>query len=262
MNEFDEKTQTIEFEAIKDEPQTEKPQQNRRGNDEFTTARNGRGYEVYNRKEKSNGALIGIASALTVLLVVAIVAGIFILKGDKERQLQNEGLIVDQKEPEKENLPEEEEVPEIQNLTITCNMVMYGENISKSGGVYTIKADLYDQEMYMFDSKAIVIDDDTDIRQDGKRLTAQALVYIIENSGGDNIVFKGEIREKDGRALSISFETPQEVPEEEPEEQTPEAEAPEEAPGEENPEVTAPEEETPSAEQAPQTPAETTVPAQ
>ena len=205
MHDFDDKTQTFQFEAVKEEPQTTKPQQNRSQNDEFTAARKGRGYEIYDRKEKSNAALIGIASALTVLLVITIVVGIFILKSDNENP-QNEGNSIVQNETSQE--PTDKEIPEIQNLTVACKMVFYGVGTRENNGEYIARADLYDQEMYQFDSRDIIIDEDTDIRQDGKRLTPQALVYLIENSGGESIVFEGEIKDEDGRAISISFETP------------------------------------------------------
>jgi len=83
--------------------------------------------------------------------------------------------------------------------------------------------------MYKFDNKKLIINGETDIRQDGKRLTPRALIYIIENSGGDMPVFEGEIKEEDGSVISLSFEAPpeeEEIPEELPEE-TPEEELPE-----------------------------------
>ena len=221
MSNFDDKTQTFKFDPILEE----KPQQNRVSDDEFSAARRGKNYENYRRKEeKGNGALVAIAIILAVLLIGAIVAGIFILKGDKEPQNPLDEVIIE-KEPE-----EEEEPPEVQNVSLSCNIVFYPESVIAKDGGYTILADLYDDGMYKFDNKKLIINGETDIRQDGKRLTPRALIYIIENSGGDMPVFEGEIREEDGSVISLSFEAPaeEEIPEELPEGELPEGENPEE----------------------------------
>ena len=229
MSNFDDKTQTFKFDPISEE----KPQRNRVSDDEFSAARRGKSYENYNRKEeKGNVALIVVAIILAVLLIGVIVAGIFILKTDNEAEppVENEIILEEEKE---------EEPPEVLNVTTMCNIIFYPESVIAKDGGYSLLADLYDEEMYKFDNRKLIINDDTDIRQDGKRLTPRALIYIIENSGGDMPVFEGEIREEDGAIVSISFEAPQEeeIPEEEipqeviPEEETPSEEIPEEATG-------------------------------
>ncbi len=220
MNNFEDKTQTFKFDPLKEE----KPQQNRVSDDEFSAARRGQSNENYHRKEeKGNGALIAVAIVLAVLLIGAIVAGIFILKAEKEPQKPLDEVIIE-KEPQ-----EEEEPPEVQNVSLSCNIVFYPESVIAKDGGYTVLADLYDDGMYKFDNKKLIINGETDIRQDGKRLTPRALVYIIENSGGDMPVFEGEIKEEDGSVISLSFEAPaeEEIPEEVPEEETPDEPLPE-----------------------------------
>ncbi len=214
MNEFDEKAQTFKFDPVKEEKIQEKPQQNRRENDEFSAARKGYGdYEqsYSGKKEKGNGGLIAIACILTVILVVVIVGGIFILKNDNNPQLPA-GEEVTPSLPEEE-IPEE--IPEVMNASVLCNIVFYSDSIMVNDGEYTILADLYDDQMYKFESKKLIIGKETDIRQDGVRITPQAFSYIIENTGGEKIVYEGEVRERDGVVLAISFES---LFEEEPEE--------------------------------------------
>lgn len=214
MKEFEDNSQTIKFEAVKEEPERVKPQQNRSRNDEFSAARSGRTYENSNKKESGNGALIAIICVLTVLLVGAIVTTILLIKGNNEDPYpQEDGVII-------ETAPEEEDVPEIQNKVISCDLILYPETIKvKDDGSYKIKADLLDSDGEVFESGRIVLNEDTDIRQDGQRLDLGGFIYYIEETNsGDKIIFKGEIEEEDYIAMAISFETPpEEEPVEEPE---------------------------------------------
>ncbi len=227
MREFEDNSETMQFDAVKEEPEAVKPQQNRSQNDEFTAARRGRGYEIHSKKESGNGALIAVICILTVLLVGAIVTGILILKNDKEEpQPQNDEAIVENQEEEEEEF-EEEEIPEVQNTVISCSLVFYPETVKEQDdGSYKIKADFLDPDGEVFETKRIFINEDTDIRQDGERLALEGFIYYIEETNsGDKIIFKGEIKEEDNVAVVISFETP--PPEEEPEEipeETPETE--------------------------------------
>ena len=219
MHEFEDNSETMQFDAIKEEPEAVKPQQTRSQNDEFTAARRGRGYEIHSKKDGGNGALIAVICILSVLLVGAIVTTIFILKGDKdEPQPQNDEAIVENQEYEEEESEEEEEVPEVQNTVISCGLVFYPGTIKeKEDGSYKIKADFLDSDGEVFETKRIFINEETDIRQDGERLALEGFIYYIEETNsGDKIIFKGEIKEEDDVALAISFETP--PPEEEPEE--------------------------------------------
>ena len=215
MSDFKDNGDTFRF-----RPGEEKPQINRSENDEYSNARRNKAYE---EEEKSSNILPYIAIVLAVLLIIAVVAGIFILKQGKEPQNnipEDEEVI---KIPEDEE--EEEEEPEI---TLVCSMVFDSSRIYKNGDGYAILADLYDKDFYSFDSRKLIINEETDIRESGKRISKDALIYIIRNTAGDAIVFDGEIRESDNTILSISFDS---SVLEEPEEETPE----EDTPKEENP---------------------------
>lgn len=219
MSDFKDNGDTFRF-----RPGEEKPQINRSENDEYSSARRNKAYEE--EEEKSSNILPYIAIALAVLLILAVVAGIFILKRGKEPQNnipQDEEVI---KIPEEEE--EEEETPEI---TLVCSMVFDSSRIYKNGDGYAVLADLYDKDFYSFDSRKLIINEETDIRESGKRISKDALIYIIRNTAGDAIVFDGEIRESDNTVLSISFDSSVlEAPEEEtPEEENPPKE-PEETP--------------------------------
>ncbi len=247
MKEFEDNSQTMEFDAVKEVPQSVKPQQNRSVNDEYTAARRGRGYEI--KKQKGNGALIAIACSLTILLVVALVATILILKDDKkeEPQKQNDEAIVVENE-EEETPEEEEEIPEIQNKIISCDLVFNPSTLENEDGVYSIRADFFDSEMNQFETRRIIINEETDIRRDGERLATEGFIYILENSGGDQIVFRGEIREKDDVVIAISFESQAVEEAIEEEEET----LPEETPVVEEETESAPVEETPAPAPAPE----------
>lgn len=215
MSEFEDNFRTMKFEAVKETPDSDKPHQNRSRNDEFTKARKGRGYEIYEKKERGNGVLIAVICVLSVLIVAVIVATILILKADKkEPQPQNDETIVQNAEDESE---EDEEIPEVQNKVISCGLVFYPETAEvQDDGSYEIKADFIDSDGSVFDAKRIVLDEDTDIRQDGQRLALEGFIYYLEETNsGDKIVFDGEVKEEDYIAMAISFETPpeEELPE-------------------------------------------------
>ena len=194
MSDFKDKTETFKFRPVKEQ----KPQVNRRENDEYSAARRSNAYR--NEEEKGSRALVYVAVILSVLLVGVIVAGIFILKPQKEDNINI---------PEEENVvivDDEEEKEEEKNLTLSCSIVFYSDSVIKRAGIYTVLADLYDKDFYKFDNRKLIINDDTDIREDGKRLSADALIYLIESMAGEGIVFDGEIREDDSVVLSIDFD--------------------------------------------------------
>lgn len=226
MSDFNDKTQTFKFRPVRED----KPQVNRSEDDEYSAAR--KNHENEKREEGSGNALTYVAIILAVLLIAAIIAGIFILrpKDEPEQKLPEDNIAV--------TLPEEEEeTEEKKDITVSCSMVFYSDSVIKKDGGYTILADLYDTDFYKFDNRKLIINDDTDIREDGKRLSADALIYLIESMAGEGIVFDGEIKEEDGTVLSITFDGSFREEMEQPGEET-EGEGEEETPsvGEEIPE--------------------------
>ena len=204
MNGHDDNSKTLQFEAVKDEPEIVKPQQNRNVNDEFSVARKGRGYEINEKKESGNGVLIALICVLTVLLIGAIVLAVFVIKGDKKApQPETEEAVVEKTEVE-------EEVPEVQNTTISCDLVFYPKTMTeKDDGSYRVKVDFLDSDGAISKTERIFINEDTDIRQDGERLALEGFLYYMETAeNGDEIVFKGEISEEDLIAITLSFQTP------------------------------------------------------
>ncbi len=203
MNGHDDNSKTLQFEAVKEESEIVKPQQNRSVNDEFSVARKGRGYEINEKKESGNGVLIALICVLTVLLIGAIVLAVFVIKGDKKApQPETEEAVVEK--------TEEEEVPEVQNTTISCDLVFYPKTMTeKDDGSYRVKVDFLDSDGAISKTERIFINEDTDIRQDGERLALEGFLYYMETAeNGDEIVFKGEISEEDLIAITLSFQTP------------------------------------------------------
>ena len=221
MSTFNDKEDTFVFQP---EQREKKPQLDRSGYDEYSNARRGVSYET---EDTSSKKLLYIAIALAVLLIIAVVAGIFILNAGKE---PNNNI------PENEIegvLPEEEEEEEAPEITLVCSMVFDSSSVFKRDEGYTVLADLYDKDFYKFDNRKLIINDDTDIREKGKRVSADALVYLIENMAGDAIIFDGEIRESDNTLISISFDSSEWEEETPPEEEAPEE--PSEEPSEDDP---------------------------
>lgn len=214
MSDFKDKGDTFRFRPGEEE---KKPQINRSEYDEYSSARRSKVYEE--EEEKSSNILPYIAIALAVLLIIAVVAGIFILKQGKgpQNNIPEDETVIKIPEDEEE---EEEEEPEI---TLVCSIVFDSSRIYKTDDGYAVLADLYDKDFYSFDSRKLIINEETDIRESGKRISKDALIYLIRNTAGDAIVFDGEIRESDNTILSISFDS---SVLEEPEEEAPEEENP------------------------------------
>lgn len=232
MENNNDKSKTVEFRPIKETKQ----QVNRKENDVYSTARKSKVYEE--RGETQNKSLIYLAIVLAVLLIVAIIAGVIILgRGNKS---SDENVPAEDIIEALEELPEEEEEKEV---ILECQVVFYGDSVIKKENGYTILADMYDSEFKKIDNRKLVINSETQIRENGKRLSAEGLVYAVESMAGEGIVFDGQIRESDNVVLKLSYEGSfrEEAEEEPPEEE----ETPENTP----PEEEIPEEEKPSTEE-------------
>lgn len=241
MENNNDKSKTVEFRPVKENKQ----QVNRKENDVYSSARKSKVYEE--TEETQNKSLIILAIVLAVLLIVAIIAGVIILgrgNNSSEEKLPTEDIIDIQEE-----IPEEEDEKEV---ITSCQVVFYGDSVIKKSDGYTILADLYDSDFKKIDNRKLVINGETQIRENGKRLSAEGLVYAIESMAGEGIVFDGQIRESDNVVLKLSYEGSFR---EEAEEET--------VPEEENPEQLPPEEEPPAEEEEPsQEPHNTTTPSE
>lgn len=215
MENNNDKSKTVEFRPVKENKQ----QVNRKENDVYSSARKSKVYEE--TEETQNKSLIILAIVLAVLLIVAIIAGVIILgRGNNvtEENIPPEDITQMQEEPASEEEDEKE-------VITSCQVVFYGDSVIKKSDGYTILADLYDSDFKKIDNRKLVINGETQIRENGKRLSAEGLVYAIESMAGEGIVFDGQIRESDNVVLKLSYEGSfrEEVEEEPPaEEETPE----------------------------------------
>lgn len=241
MENNNDKSKTVEFRPIKENKQ----QVNRKENDVYSSARKAGVYEE--KDEGQSRGLIYIAIVLAVLLIVAIAAGVIILSAGNQRGEELNPDMPDNIVAEQEEIPEEEK-----EVITSCQIVFYGDSVIKKEDGYTILADLYDSSFNKIDNRKLVINDETNIRENGKRLSAEGLIYAVESMAGEGIVFEGKIRENDNVVLKLSYEGSFR---EEAEEEIP--------PEEENPEEVVPEGETPKEEETPaQEPHNTTTPSE
>lgn len=222
MENNNDKSKTVQFNPIREE----KKQVNREESDIYSSARKNDFYK--NEKEDNkNRNLVYIAIVLSVLLVIAVIAGAIILSsGEKsDEKLPDEignEIVKTQENEEKEEEKKQEQEKEV---IISSDVVFYGDSIIKKGDFYTVLADLYDNSFKKTDNRKLVINSETDIRENGKRMTPEGLIYTIESMAGEQIIFECKIRESDNVLLSVSYEGNfrEEVKEEEPEkeEETP-----------------------------------------
>lgn len=232
MSDFSDKSDTFEFDPIKDN----KPRLDRRESDPYSNAR--QNVSPTRREEKPNYTLVYVAIALAVLLIITVVLTIFVVGRDSQEPLspENGEVIIEEEDPEED--PEEE-----QEIILECTVTFYSDSVIKQGDSYTVLADLYDGELYKFDNRKLTINAETDIRENGgKRISKDALIYLIEDMAGESLAFSAEIREEDNVVLSVTFDgsiTQEEPPlEEEPPAEEPPLE--EEPPKEDDGEVILP----------------------
>ena len=223
MNENNDKSQTLEFKPVREE----KERVDRSSEDVYSSKRRN---ESYKQEPKgSDKKLVIIAIVLSVLLIIAIIAGAIIISSENKKVENDPPVAV----LEEEEIPEEEPEPE-KDIILVYNIVFYGESVMEKDGQYTIFADLLNNAFEKEDNRKLIINDETDIRENGKRISKDGLVYLIESMVGEQIVFEGEIRDKDNVLLSVSFdgsfreELNQQEETEEENEETPKEEKPEE----------------------------------
>ncbi len=189
--------------------------------------------ELMNKEEpveKGNKALIYTLVILCILLVIAISA-VFLLLSTSSREKnenQNQGgdIILEEKEPSEEK-EEEEEAVEI----ISCSIVFYGESAVESDEGYVITAKVTDNKTQRQKKKHLLIDDDTEIRINGKRVAPDSFIYLLEEKNEEALVFDSKVDEENEYITYISFDG--DLSEKEEEEEEPPAEETEENPEEE-----------------------------
>ncbi len=203
MEDFNDKSQTMKFTP----PYQEKQHIERTEDNIYSRARKNNDY--YPHRRDNSKTLIYIAIILSVLLIIAVVAGIIVLNMDRFKNnppLPSDDKIIMQNEPYEEGKDDGEDI-QPQKKESYYSVVFYSDSIIKKENGYSILADLFDEAMNKKDNRKLFINEKTDIRESGKRLSIEGLIYVIENTAGESIVFDAKIREEDNFIISISFES-------------------------------------------------------
>ncbi len=154
-------------------------------------------------EEKGNKALIYTLVILSILLILAISAVFLLLSSDREKndktQSPGEEIILEEKEPSQEK-EEEKEVK-----IISCSVVFYGESAVESEEGYIITARVTDNETQRQKKRHLLIDDDTDIRINGKRVEVESFIYLLEEKNEEALVFESKVDEENEYITYISF---------------------------------------------------------
>lgn len=191
--------------------------------------------------EESNNKMKYAAVILAIALIIALTVGIVVINNGGEKS-KSEKEQIPYEEKEEEKISQDEEPEEEKEEAVLYSIVFYGDSVINKGSYYTILADIYDKNMNKTDSRKLLINSETDIYENGKRITAEAFFYTVETFAGEGIVFDCKIRESDGFAEEISFDgsfkeqlSPTQEEAEEPQDEEPtEDDAPEEEENEEN----------------------------
>lgn len=221
MDENNDKSKTVEFKPIREEDYIEKQPVSRTEDDRYSEARRTAAppdeeYDDYDDDgaEEKGGSkkLVWIAASLAAALVVIIIAGIMIINngGIGKNPEKNNDItdIADEEKSEDDNVVKKDnkaDNAEVKEKNIKCSVVFYGDSVVKRGDYYYIKADLYDSGLKKIESRKILINSSSIIKENGKSITPDALAYIVEQFSGEMIIFEGEIRDDDGFAVLLSF---------------------------------------------------------
>lgn len=229
---MNDKDNTFIFKPDEIEILEDKPHIDRSPRDEYSRAR----ITKARKEEEKPSILPYVAVGLAVVLLITVILGVLVLRGDisfrKETEEPPTPPVI---EVEEEEEPEEEEVETTQKWEITFDPD--GVYHMESGNGYAVFADWYDASGKKVNSrKKVYITEETDIRDNGKRISADAFIYIIKNQGGSSVFFQSEVETESDKILSITYdsrgfeeEEPEELPEE-PEVEIPPTETPETTP--------------------------------
>ena len=181
-------------------------------------------------EEKGNKALIYTLVILSILLVMAIIAVFLLLSSGKSEKGEMPGtggdIVIEEKEPSEEKEAEKEV------KIISCSVIFYGESAVENRDGYVITAKVTDNNTQRQKKKHLLIDDDTEIRINGKRVAADSFIYLLEEKNEENLVFDAKVEEETEYITYISYngnlsekeEEQEEIPAEETEEKPEEEE--------------------------------------
>ncbi len=191
-----------------------KPHIDRTEGDKYSSERRG----VYKKEEEKISPLAYVAVGLAAVLIITIIIGIIVLNSEGNKgefntpQNGTEDLtgvdITNDDEPE-------EEKPE----TVTYYGLIFNDDrifLLESGDGYAISADLYDNNGKKVETRRVRVTEETEIRDNGQRISLDAFISVIENQGGDKNLFGSEIREDDSVVIYIAYDSrtfEEEIPE-------------------------------------------------
>ena len=161
--------------------------------------------ESSHRGSKTNTTLIILTIVLSVVFVATLIWGIFSFIKLKEENTKEE--IVAEEKPEE--IPVEisvEEPQEEEEKNILYNIIFYKDSVEKEGDFYTVRVKLYNKSMVFKEEKRVIINESTEIAEDGKQLSLVSFISVIEGLAQENVVFKGKINEKTKEVVNISYE--------------------------------------------------------
>lgn len=147
-----------------------------------------------------------VATALATIIFVAVcvwgISTLFNKREEKPEIPEKENIVVE--EPEKiEETPVEEPAEEEEN--ILYNIAFLPGSVEQEGDSYTVRAKLYNKSMVSEGEKRIVLNDSTEIVEDGEELSLVSFISIIESIEDEEIIFKGKISEKTREVINISY---------------------------------------------------------
>lgn len=199
------KDKTVKFDPVTEE--IIRKEEVRRTNDDLYSER--RNSNFSEDESESTNKLLYVAIILAVIIVIMLVAGLFMLGRSMTRENPQEETEIEKIEEElPEKIDEEEpEEKEEEEIIIKSDIVFYGDSIIKKDSGYSVLADVYDENFKKTDHRKIFIDKSTKIYEDGKRMSAEGFIYVIESLAGESIVVQSEIRDKDGYAIMLKYES-------------------------------------------------------
>lgn len=155
-------------------------------------------------EEKGSKALIYTLVIISILLVLAISAVILLLSSDREKKDETQSMGGEIISEEKE--PSEEKAEEKEVKIISCNIVFYGESAVESDEGYVITARVTDNNTQRQKKRHLLINDDTEIRINGKRVAIDSFIYLLEEKAEENLVFDAKVEDENEYITYISFD--------------------------------------------------------
>ena len=207
MEEFNDKSETVIFNPIKEEKKVVE----RVDDDEFSLSRKPPEEEEYyvKRKEKASGmsekTLIAIVAVLAVLFVVVVILAISVMNGNKGETSHPDntgdpGVIVE--DPEEEPIEDE---PEEEIVVFERKAYFKSGSVEKDGSVYTVRAEIYDENGNKLYEKRLSMDSSTVIKENGKELIIKRFIDIVDSLGDNKFMFDAEINEEEYFIVSVSY---------------------------------------------------------